>query len=86
MLIIFVDTVKIRMQTTSKSDGRFKGPLDCFLKTIRQEGPRALYKGATPPLVGWMFMDSIMYVIYINTRTYIYIYISNYNVVAHIGD
>ncbi|CAO3618646.1 unnamed protein product [Mucor fragilis] len=54
------DTVKIRMQTTSKSDGRFKGPLDCFLKTIRQEGPRALYKGATPPLVGWMFMDSIM--------------------------
>ncbi|EPB81303.1 hypothetical protein HMPREF1544_11973 [Mucor circinelloides 1006PhL] len=56
----FADTVKIRMQTTSKSDGRFKGPLDCFLKTIRQEGPRALYKGATPPLVGWMFMDSIM--------------------------
>jgi solute carrier family 25 carnitine/acylcarnitine transporter 20/29 len=49
------------MQTTSKFDGRFKGPLDCFLKTIKQEGPRALYKGATPPLVGWMFMDSIMY-------------------------
>ncbi|KAI7895912.1 uncharacterized protein EV154DRAFT_412426 [Mucor mucedo] len=45
------DTVKIRMQTTTKADGRFKGPLDCFLKTVRQEGPRALYKGATPPLV-----------------------------------
>ncbi|KAI8983045.1 mitochondrial carrier domain-containing protein [Pilobolus umbonatus] len=54
------DTVKIRMQTTSKSDGRFKGPLDCFLKTVRKEGFTALYKGATPPLVGWMFMDSIM--------------------------
>ncbi|KAG0772302.1 hypothetical protein G6F22_015849 [Rhizopus arrhizus] len=54
------DTIKIRMQTTSKSDGRFKGPLDCFLKTVRREGPKALYKGATPPLVGWMFMDSIM--------------------------
>ncbi|KAI8640867.1 mitochondrial carrier domain-containing protein [Parasitella parasitica] len=54
------DTVKIRMQTTSSADGRFKGPLDCFLKTVQQEGPRALYKGATPPLVGWMFMDSIM--------------------------
>ncbi|KAG1506498.1 hypothetical protein G6F53_009649 [Rhizopus delemar] len=54
------DTIKIRMQTTSKSDGRFKGPLDCFLKTVSREGPRALYKGATPPLVGWMFMDSIM--------------------------
>ncbi|KAI8368413.1 putative mitochondrial inner membrane transporter ymc3 [Choanephora cucurbitarum] len=54
------DTVKIRMQTTSRSDGRFKGPLDCFLKTIRNEGIRGIYKGATPPLVGWMFMDSLM--------------------------
>lgn len=44
---------------TSSSD-RFKGPLDCLMKTVRQEGVRALYKGATPPLVGWMFMDSIM--------------------------
>ncbi|OBZ87294.1 Mitochondrial substrate carrier family protein L [Choanephora cucurbitarum] len=54
------DTVKIRMQTTSRSDGRFNGPLDCFLKTIRNEGIRGIYKGATPPLVGWMFMDSLM--------------------------
>ncbi|CAO3638125.1 unnamed protein product [Cunninghamella echinulata] len=54
------DTVKIRLQTTSSTDGRFKGPLDCLIKTIRKEGPFALYKGATPPLVGWMFMDSIM--------------------------
>ncbi|RCI03827.1 hypothetical protein CU098_009324 [Rhizopus stolonifer] len=54
------DTVKIRMQTTSKSDGRFNGPLDCFLKTVRNEGIRGVYKGATPPLVGWMFMDSLM--------------------------
>ncbi|KAI9470656.1 MAG: hypothetical protein EXX96DRAFT_490893, partial [Benjaminiella poitrasii] len=45
------DTIKIRMQTTNRSDGKFKGPLDCLLKTVRQEGPTALYKGATPPLV-----------------------------------
>lgn len=57
--------------------GRFKGPLDCLMTTIRtvnifplaaliggdlfvlttsfstlQEGWRALYKGATPPLLG----------------------------------
>jgi solute carrier family 25 carnitine/acylcarnitine transporter 20/29 len=75
MLTDNIDTVKIRLQTTNPSDGRFKGPLDCFLKTIRHEGPRALYKGATPPLVGWMFMDSIMYVI-------IYIYICT--IVSHI--
>lgn len=27
---------------------------------MRNEGVLALYKGATPPLIGWMFMDSLM--------------------------
>lgn len=52
------DTIKVRLQTSEKV--QFKGPLDCLLQTIRHEGVRGLYKGATPPLVGWMFMDSIM--------------------------
>ncbi|KAF2757614.1 mitochondrial carrier [Pseudovirgaria hyperparasitica] len=52
------DTVKVRLQTTGKS--QFQGPLDCVLQTVRNEGVRGLYKGATPPLVGWMFMDSLM--------------------------
>lgn len=51
------DTIKVRMQTSP--DGQFKGPMDCLLKTIRNEGVRGLYKGATPPLVGWMVMDSV---------------------------
>ncbi|TGZ81550.1 mitochondrial carrier [Ascodesmis nigricans] len=52
------DTIKVRLQTSQKD--RFKGPLDCLLKTLRNEGVRGVYKGATPPLVGWMFMDSVM--------------------------
>jgi solute carrier family 25 carnitine/acylcarnitine transporter 20/29 len=48
----------VRLQTTTH--GRFSGPLQCVTQTIQNEGVRALYKGATPPLVGWMFMDSIM--------------------------
>ncbi|CAF9939794.1 hypothetical protein IMSHALPRED_001635 [Imshaugia aleurites] len=52
------DTIKVRLQTSEKV--QFKGPLDCLLQTIRHEGVRGLYKGATPPLVGWMFMDSVM--------------------------
>ncbi|QUC23238.1 uncharacterized protein UV8b_07479 [Ustilaginoidea virens] len=52
------DTVKVRLQTTTK--GRFRGPLECVTQTLRHEGVRGLYKGATPPLVGWMLMDSIM--------------------------
>lgn len=51
------DTVKVRLQTTDTS--QFKGPLDCLLQTVRKEGVTGLYKGATPPLVGWMFMDSM---------------------------
>ncbi|KPM44748.1 hypothetical protein AK830_g1799 [Neonectria ditissima] len=52
------DTVKVRLQTTDAS--RFSGPLQCLLQTVRNEGFAGLYKGATPPLVGWMFMDSVM--------------------------
>ncbi|KAF2231731.1 mitochondrial carrier [Viridothelium virens] len=52
------DTIKVRLQTSATS--QFRGPLDCLLQTVRQEGVRALYKGATPPLVGWMVMDSVL--------------------------
>ncbi|KAK0752547.1 carrier protein YMC2 [Schizothecium vesticola] len=52
------DTIKVRLQTTPPT--RFSGPLSCLLSTLRHEGLAGLYKGATPPLVGWMFMDSIM--------------------------
>lgn len=51
------DTIKVRLQTSERT--QFKGPLDCLLQTVRHEGVRGLYKGATPPLVGWMFMDSM---------------------------
>ncbi|KAI0148717.1 carrier protein YMC2 [Xylariaceae sp. FL1272] len=52
------DTVKVRLQTTDSS--RFAGPLQCVVQTVKNEGVRGLYKGASPPLVGWMFMDSLM--------------------------
>ncbi|KAL2053969.1 hypothetical protein ABVK25_005898 [Lepraria finkii] len=52
------DTIKVRLQTSERV--QFKGPLDCLLQTLKNEGARGLYKGATPPLIGWMFMDSIM--------------------------
>lgn len=51
------DSVKVRLQT---SEGRFKGPLDCVVQTFKKEGIRGYYKGFTPPLVGWVFMDSVM--------------------------
>lgn len=51
------DTVKVRLQT---SEGRFKGPMDCVWQTFKTEGVRGFYKGFTPPLVGWVLMDSVM--------------------------
>ncbi|KAK5115266.1 hypothetical protein LTR62_001466 [Meristemomyces frigidus] len=52
------DTIKVRLQTSDIS--QFKGPVDCLLQTIRKEGINGIYKGATPPLLGWMCMDSVM--------------------------
>ncbi|KAF8928744.1 hypothetical protein BGZ58_009398 [Dissophora ornata] len=52
------DTIKVRMQTSSPD--YFRGSLHCLTETLKKEGPRALYKGATPPLIGWAFMDSVM--------------------------
>ncbi|RHZ77415.1 hypothetical protein Glove_180g82 [Diversispora epigaea] len=53
------DTIKVRMQT-SEINIRFDGTISCLRQTIRMEGFRALYKGATPPLVGWGVLDSVM--------------------------
>lgn len=53
------DTIKVRLQT-SQNETRFKGPLDCVYKTFRNQGIRGFYLGFTPPLVGWILMDSVM--------------------------
>lgn len=52
------DTIKVRLQTAPP--GMFAGPLDCLWQTFRREGVRGFYKGFTPPLVGWVAMDSVM--------------------------
>ncbi|KZP00855.1 mitochondrial carrier [Calocera viscosa TUFC12733] len=52
------DTVKTRLQCAPL--GLYKGPWDCLVKTVRNEGPLALYKGAGPPALGWAFIDSLL--------------------------
>lgn len=42
------DTVKVRLQVSSHS--KFKGPLDCLVKTVKGEGFFGLYKGMSTPL------------------------------------
>ncbi|POW11945.1 hypothetical protein PSHT_08229 [Puccinia striiformis] len=52
------DTIKLRIQCASP--GVYNGPMDCFLQTIRKEGSRALYKGASPPAFGWALSDAVL--------------------------
>lgn len=52
-----LDTIKVRLQTSSS---QFSGPLDCVYKTYQSQGIKGFYLGFTPPLVGWICMDSVM--------------------------
>jgi len=40
-----IDLLKTRMMCDRS---RYSGPLDCFIKTVRMEGPQALLKGWVP--------------------------------------
>jgi solute carrier family 25 carnitine/acylcarnitine transporter 20/29 len=40
--------------------GTYRGAMDALSKTVRNEGILALYKGATPPAVGWAAIDSVL--------------------------
>ncbi|KAL9715865.1 hypothetical protein Ac2012v2_000308 [Leucoagaricus gongylophorus] len=52
------DTVKIRLQCSPS--GSHRGALDVLRKIVRNEGILALYKGATPQVVGCGLIDSVL--------------------------
>ncbi|CAO1613392.1 unnamed protein product [Sympodiomycopsis kandeliae] len=52
------DSIKVRMQISPL--GTYKGPLDCFLQLVQRESLLGLYKGASPPAIGWAVSDSIL--------------------------
>eukprot|EP01132_Coremiostelium_polycephalum_P000472 gene472-598_t len=54
------DTIRVRVQTSTEP----VGIIDCFTKTIRNEGFTALYKGVTSPLFGMMLENSILFIGY----------------------
>ncbi|KAF5355935.1 hypothetical protein D9756_004135 [Leucocoprinus leucothites] len=56
--LVSFDTVKTRMQCSPP--GTYRGALDVLSKIVRNEGVLALYKGATPPAVGWAAIDSVL--------------------------
>lgn len=58
--------VKVRLQ----SSNAYSGTLDCITRTIRDEGPLALYKGSLSPLLGIAFCVSIQFATLENMKRY----------------
>jgi len=57
------DTVKVRLQSQVSSQGFvYAGPLDCFRKSIQQDGVLNLYRGISAPLVGAALETSSLFV------------------------
>ncbi|KAJ6509459.1 mitochondrial carrier [Mycena vitilis] len=52
------DTVKTRVQLVPVFKNH--SAVHVFMTTIKREGIAALYKGATPPAVGWAVIDSVL--------------------------
>lgn len=57
-----IDVVKTRMQGLEAS--KYKSTWDCFIKTWKNEGPFAFYKGTVPRLSRVMFDVAITFTIY----------------------
>ncbi|CAG8434653.1 12376_t:CDS:2 [Ambispora gerdemannii] len=55
------DTVKVRLQSQPIP---FKGPLDCFRQTYRNEGFLGFYKGLSAPMLGAMIENAVIFASY----------------------
>jgi len=62
-----MDTIRTRLQTTSSS--QFSGAIDCALKTINNEGAKALYKGLSVPFAAQAVYKAIMFSAYKGATT-----------------
>lgn len=54
------DTVKVRLQDDTRR--QYSGAMDCVRKSIKAEGPLALYKGVTAPMTGVGLVFAIYFV------------------------
>lgn len=57
------DTVKTRMQSLDARQ-RYTGTINCFTKTVREEGVRALWRGSTTRLARLVLSGGIVFTIY----------------------
>lgn len=65
------DTIKVRMQNQS-GGALYKSTADCVVKTVKNEGFFALYKGMAAPLVGVVPIFAINFLGYANGKSLCY--------------
>lgn len=46
-----LDTIKVRLQTQAKGAQAYNGMVDCFRKTLAEEGASGFFKGMLSPLI-----------------------------------
>lgn len=66
-IMIPMDTIKTRLVTQTSAmaaDRVYKGIIDCAVRTVREEGVKALYRGLTPRLISVVPMIGIQFGVY----------------------
>ncbi|KAG6841523.1 hypothetical protein C0991_008468 [Blastosporella zonata] len=59
------DLTKVRLQSqVLDSYARFSGPIDCLVKTWKNEGVSGLYRGLPAPIVGAMVENASLFLVY----------------------
>jgi solute carrier family 25 carnitine/acylcarnitine transporter 20/29 len=60
------DTVKVRLQTQDLVPGMqpFRGGVDCAMRTFRNEGFLALYKGMSGPIITVPLINAVVFAVY----------------------
>ncbi|KIJ15327.1 hypothetical protein PAXINDRAFT_169133 [Paxillus involutus ATCC 200175] len=59
------DLTKVRLQSqVLDATARFDGPIDCLVKTWKNEGVRGLYRGLPAPIVGAMVENATLFLSY----------------------
>lgn len=60
-----LDTIKTRLQLNST----YATPKQIFLKTVKEEGVLALYKGMLAPVIGVAFINAVLFASYAGLKT-----------------
>ncbi|KAK3207127.1 hypothetical protein Dsin_021173 [Dipteronia sinensis] len=72
------ELVKCRMQVQGTDSlvpksGRYTGPLDCALKTIKNEGVTAIFRGGTTTLLREAIGNAVFFSVYEHVRYYLHL-------------